>query len=79
VGIVVQLAEYHPELQPPWLVELLEDPSFMNSLGSRYKMPSFEDDMPSVSVIGLHLSIRHRSAAMRLWQDTMKGTPTQIG
>lgn len=78
VGIVVQLAEHRPELRPPWLVELVEDPSFMNSMGSHYKRPSFESDHPSVSVVGLHLSVRNRDAAMRLWRDTIKGTPEQI-
>ena len=75
---MVQLAEHRPELRPPWLVELVEDPSFMNSMGSHYKRPSFESDHPSVSVVGLHLSVRNRDAAMRLWRDTIKGTPEQI-
>jgi len=80
VGIVVQLAEHHPEKIPEWLDRVFGDPEWLRSLGSSFKLPKFGNEEPFVSIVGLHVSVhsRNRDAAMRLWRGTLKGTPREI-
>jgi hypothetical protein len=74
IGVVVQIAEAHPELRNPVAQQLWEDQSFLYQLGSHGRRPTFE---PYVKLESLRLVVRNKADAFRLWVDLLHATPIQ--
>jgi methylmalonyl-CoA/ethylmalonyl-CoA epimerase len=65
-GIVVQLAESHPELDSAW--------------GRDWDFPTVPSNPPApVRIVALHLVARSEQAARRQWQETLTGSCRQEG